>query len=73
MAAGNAVAHPRDPTGDELVVEREMAAEVIKSAADGLATWWYSHRDVPRDHLMNVMWIGFDRFVAGERWPGELE
>jgi hypothetical protein len=49
-----------------------MAAETIKAAADGLAAWWYEHRDVPREHLvyvlMNVLWIGFDRFVAGERW-----
>jgi len=72
MAAADTAEHPNDPTGDELVVEREMAAEVIKSAADGLAAWWYAHRDVPREHLvyvlMNVMWIGFDRFGAGDRW-----
>jgi AcrR family transcriptional regulator len=72
FAAEPAAEHPGDPTGHELVVEREMAAETIKAAADGLAAWWYDHRDVPREHLvyvlMNVLWIGFDRFVAGERW-----
>jgi AcrR family transcriptional regulator len=75
MAAAPTAEHPNDPTGDELVTEREMAAEVIKAAADGLAAWWYAHRDVPREHLlyvlMNVLWIGFDRFVAGERWADE--
>ena len=72
MAAADTAAHPADPTGDELVIEREMAAEVIKAAADGLASWWYEHSEVPREHLvyvlMNVLWIGFDRFGAGERW-----
>jgi AcrR family transcriptional regulator len=75
MAAADTAEHPADPTGDELVIEREMAAEVIKAAADGLAAWWYAHREVPREHLvyvlMNVLWIGFDRFVAGERWAGD--
>ena len=72
LAAGPTVGHPEDPSGAELVLEREMAAEVIKSATNGLARWWYEHRQAPRDHLvyvlMNVMWVGFDRFVAGERW-----
>lgn len=76
MAAADTAGHPGDPSGDALVVEREMAAEVIKSAADGLAAWWHDHRGVPREHvvyvLMNVMWIGFDRFVAGERWDGVI-
>ena len=75
LAAGPTKAHRNDPEGAELVVEREMAAEVIKSAADGLAAWWYDHRDVPREHLlrvlMNALWIGFERFVAGERWGRE--
>jgi hypothetical protein len=75
VAAAPTADHPDDPAGDELVVEREMAAEVIKAASDGLATWWYSHREVPRQHvvyvLMNALWIGFERFVEGERWnPG---
>jgi AcrR family transcriptional regulator len=72
LAAGPTKAHPGDPEGAALVTEREMAAEVIKSAADGLAAWWYDHRHVPREHLlvvlMNVLWVGFERFVAGERW-----
>ena len=75
LAAGPTKAHPNDPEGAELVVEREMAAEVIKRAADGLAAWWYDHRDVPREHLlrvlMNALWVGFERFVAGERWGRE--
>lgn len=72
LAAAPTADHPTDPVGDDLVIEREMAAEVIKTAADGLASWWYEHRDVPREHLvyvlMNALWIGFERFVAGERW-----
>jgi len=54
------------------VVERQMAAELLKAATVGLASWWYAHRDVAREHLvyvlMNALWIGFDRFTEGERW-----
>jgi AcrR family transcriptional regulator len=72
LAAAPTVEHASDPSGHELVVEREMAAEVIKTAADGLAAWWHDHPDVPREHLvyvlMSQLWVGGERFVSGERW-----
>jgi AcrR family transcriptional regulator len=72
IASGPVADHPDDPVGFELVTEREMAAELIKATTNGLASWWYGHRDVPREHLvyviMNALWIGFERFTAGERW-----
>jgi AcrR family transcriptional regulator len=75
IGSGPVADHPQDPSGFELVLEREMAAELIKTAADGLASWWYAHRDVPREHLvyvmMNALWVGFERFTAGERWRRE--
>jgi len=54
----------------------EMAAEVIRSGLTGLAIWWQEHPDVPRERIvataLNVVWIGFERVRAGERWeaPG---
>ena len=49
-----------------------MWAQIIKNAAHGLAFWWYVHREVPREELvsvtMNALWVGFERFQAGERW-----
>jgi AcrR family transcriptional regulator len=72
IASGSVADHPDDPAGFELVMEREMAAEVIKATTTGLASWWYGHRDVPREHLvyvmMNALWVGFERFTAGKRW-----
>ena len=72
IASGPVADHPDDPTGFELVVERQMAAELLKAATVGLASWWYANRDVSREHLvyvlMNALWIGFDRFTEGERW-----
>jgi AcrR family transcriptional regulator len=51
----------------------EMAVEMIRSALTGLAVWWREHPQVPREHVvataMNVLWIGFERIRAGERWP----
>ena len=50
----------------------EMAWEVIRAVLQGLALWWYDHRQVPREQVvataMNAIWIGFDRVRDGERW-----
>jgi AcrR family transcriptional regulator len=50
----------------------EMLAEGFKWATNGLAAWWYEHRDVPREHLvamtMDLVWVGFGRLERGERW-----
>ena len=51
---------------------QEMAIELLRAAIAGLALWWYEHRDIPREQVvaaaMNVLWLGFERFFAGERW-----
>jgi AcrR family transcriptional regulator len=60
------------PGGEDLPAE--MAAELIRSALTGLALWWQDHPDVTREQIvataMNVLWVGFERLGAGERWAG---
>ena len=50
----------------------EMAWQVVTSAMQSLALWWYEHPDVPRERLvattMNALWIGFERVRRGETW-----
>jgi AcrR family transcriptional regulator len=49
----------------------EMFAEMLKMAQNGLAVWWYDHRDVSRrelvDRVLEFCWIGLERLAAGER------
>jgi len=49
----------------------EMFAEMLKMAQNGLAVWWYEHRDVPRSELvervLEFCWIGLERLTRGER------
>ena len=49
----------------------EMFAEMLKMAQNGLAVWWYEHREVPRrdlvDRVLEFCWVGFERIAAGER------
>jgi AcrR family transcriptional regulator len=58
----------RDADADAL----DMAWEVMRAVLQGLALWWYEHRDVPRAQVvataMNALWIGFERVLAGEAW-----
>jgi AcrR family transcriptional regulator len=59
-------------TGDP---ERERGAEVfaqlLKTAQDGLAAWWYEHPDVPRgyvvDRAVEFCWTGMERVIERER------
>ena len=56
-------------------VALEMAAVVMRSGLTGLAIWWLDHPEIPREHIvataLNVVWIGFERVLRGERWePG---
>jgi AcrR family transcriptional regulator len=50
----------------------EMFAEMLKMAQNGLAVWWYEHRDVPRsalvERVLEFCWIGLERLTEGERW-----
>ena len=47
----------------------EVVAELGKSALNGLAAWWWEHREVPRATLvalaMDVLWVGL-RDLTGE-------
>jgi hypothetical protein len=49
----------------------ETFAKLITAAQTGIAHWWYEHRDVPRDVLVNrfldFCWVGLERVTAGER------
>jgi AcrR family transcriptional regulator len=50
----------------------ELLAQMIKTAGNGVAAWWYEHRDVPREKLVQAMmgfaWLGLERCESGERW-----
>jgi AcrR family transcriptional regulator len=60
----------KGPSADR---DLEMFAEMLKMAQNGLAVWWYEHRDVPRrelvDRVLEFCWLGFERIAAGERIP----
>jgi AcrR family transcriptional regulator len=47
----------------------EMAAQAVKSINDGLAAWWYEHRDVPREVVtgiaVDLAWRGIEQFARG--------
>ena len=50
----------------------EMAAVVMRSGLTGLAVWWLDHPEVSREQIVatavNVVWIGLERVIRGERW-----
>ena len=47
-----------------------MLAKLSQSASNGLAQWWYEHREVPREQVADlaqrVLWDGFGRMLGGE-------
>ena len=49
----------------------EMFAQLLRTAQNGLAAWWYDHREVPRealvDRVVEFCWLGLERVAAGER------
>jgi len=53
-----------------------MSWEVLRTAMQGLALWWYDNQHVPREQVVatavNWLWIGLERVSAGECWapPG---
>ncbi len=53
----------------------EMAWEALRAVLQGLALWWYDHRDVPRERVvrtaMNSIWMGFERVRRGDRWQAD--
>ena len=70
VAADDPVPHPDDPF--EMQQLSQVVAQVIKTGCNGLAAWWYEHREVPREALvtmmMNITWVGLERMQVGERW-----
>jgi AcrR family transcriptional regulator len=67
--------HPAEDLSDD-VLGHEMSVEVfsqmLKTAANGIAAWWYEHREIPRETvlkmLMDFVWLGLERVQDGERW-----
>jgi AcrR family transcriptional regulator len=57
-----------DPDTDQTA---EIFAQLLKTAQNGLAAWWYEHREVPREvivaRVVELTWIGLERVVRGER------
>jgi AcrR family transcriptional regulator len=66
---------PDDPFDHEQAAE--IVAVMLKAISNGVAAWWYEHREVPREALVQLMmclsWVGLDRWGAGERWPAAPE
>ena len=57
-----------DPDADR---DLEMFAQLLRTAQNGLAAWWYEHQDVPRevlvDRVVEFCWLGLERVAGGER------
>jgi AcrR family transcriptional regulator len=73
--SGFAAAQPFEALENDPVdrdVALELVAQMIKMAGAGVVTWWYEHREVGREQLlevmMNTLWVGLERQMAGERW-----
>jgi AcrR family transcriptional regulator len=49
----------------------EMFAQLVRTAQNGLAAWWYDHPEIPRavlvDRVVEFCWVGLERVAAGER------
>lgn len=66
--------HPVQGLSGELDHELSVEAfsQMLKTAANGVAAWWYEHRDLSREVvlmlLMDFVWLGLQRVQDGERW-----
>jgi AcrR family transcriptional regulator len=49
----------------------EMLAEMLKMSQHALASWWYEHREVPREEILERLtefcWVGLGTIAAGGR------
>ncbi|WP_438860621.1 TetR family transcriptional regulator [Amycolatopsis solani] len=49
----------------------EVLAEACKSALNAIATWWWRHREVPREEVValtaDLLWRGLAALTEGER------
>ena len=61
---------PRWQTSSRLKQEQqlELLAEGTKSAINGLAAWWWDHRDVPQDEMvsvaMDLLFVGIEHLQS---------
>ena len=64
------LAPPHLLEGEEADDRAAMLAQMLTSSMSGLAFWWYEHREVPRevvvDRVMEFCWTGLERLAAGE-------
>jgi AcrR family transcriptional regulator len=64
--AGDALAAYPDPRQ-----AAEMFAELVRMSQNGLAAWWYEHKEVPRETIVERMlefcWVGLERVASGDR------
>jgi AcrR family transcriptional regulator len=48
-----------------------MLATLSQGASNGLARWWYEHREVPREEVADLarraLWDGFERMLTGDQ------
>jgi AcrR family transcriptional regulator len=49
----------------------EVLAEACKSALNSIATWWWDHREIPREEVValtvDLLWRGLATLIKGER------
>jgi AcrR family transcriptional regulator len=69
-----------NPVAAPLIEERgaeslERLAEFWRSGIAGIARWWFDHPDTPReeirDEIVELLWLGMERIIAGDRLPEE--
>jgi AcrR family transcriptional regulator len=72
MAADAPPEPPAEAIPQEVAIE--MLAQQLIGALLGLANWWDEHREMPRDHVlemaMDFIWIGLEGIENGRRWGG---
>jgi AcrR family transcriptional regulator len=65
-----------NPAAAPLIAERgddfvDRFATFMRSGISGIAAWWFEHPDVPReqirDEIVQLLWLGMQRILAGER------
>jgi AcrR family transcriptional regulator len=69
LIRGSAPASMLDGAGGDQRVD--LFARMLKDTLSSVAFWWFEHRDLPRDALVDLVlefvWLGLERVAAGER------
>ena len=64
--------HATTGLGREVV--DQLMGKSIYAVVNELAAWWWEHREVPREHLVNLtydlLWTGLDTLGASRQTPG---